>query len=198
MIPDLSDVLDLLISDATGSMSVAIPGVIAKVVSSNVADVAPAIQKQQGTQDGAVLLRDLPVVPSVPVLFPGGAGCGIAWDLAVGDPVMLIVCDSDPAPWFASAKKGVPQDTRPHHISNAIALPIGISVGTKGRTIRLDFASCEVGGNVPLATAAKVLAELTKIKTAAAGSGGSGDAFAAAVAALSFTSPASASAKGAA
>lgn len=195
MTPDLLETLELLIRSYTDQIRVSLPGEIVSY-SGGFADIQPALQIPQESEDGGVTFRPLPILPKVKVLFPGGGGVRMSWIPQKGDAVILIVQDSDPNLWISKGGKQSSWDPRMHHISNCVAIPISRTDSEDGGDFSMSGGSFALGGTSPLAISSKVLTELTKIKTAATASA-DGDSFRAAVAALSFSDPKATKVKGA-
>lgn len=111
-------------------------GMPARVVSYDAstqrADVRPVVQRTVPRVDGGTHLEDLPVIRSVPVLWPGGGGFAIHCPLAAGDDVYLLIPEQDPQSFLESGTPGAPIDHRRHHLAGAFALPV---VRHRGRAI---------------------------------------------------------------
>lgn len=74
----------------------------------------------------AIVTEALPPLPDVPVLYPGGGGASIVWDLVPGDAVWVVVADRSIAEWKATGRDDVePQSPRRWDLSDAVAIPAG-------------------------------------------------------------------------
>ncbi|MBI4815173.1 MAG: hypothetical protein HY791_02870 [Deltaproteobacteria bacterium] len=75
-------------------------------------------------ENGAEVPQHMPQLVGVPVVFPGGGGWELRWDLVPGDIVFLAFAERSLDRWKSSPK--IEQDpfwVRKHHISDAIAIP---------------------------------------------------------------------------
>ncbi len=97
--------------------------------------VKPQIQYPIQQPDGSIEYEELPVISSVPVLFPRTAGWFIAFPFDVGDTVLVVVTELSFAHWRETAGDAVTYsgDQRRHHLSNAVAIP-GLFVTQKALT----------------------------------------------------------------
>lgn len=86
-----------------------------------VADCAPLLQAKVETEAGFETVS-LPVVPNVPVVFPGGGDFRVTFPVKPGDVVLLVFSEASLDRW--QAMDGVqPADGRRHHLADAIAIP---------------------------------------------------------------------------
>lgn len=91
------------------------------------ADVKPLVQITYYDESGAAVTESLPVVPNVPVVFPGAGGFRITFpvkaDDQTGDTVLLVFAEGSIDRWLASGGNDVdPQDERRFHLSDGIAI----------------------------------------------------------------------------
>lgn len=64
-----------------------------------------------------------PIV-NVPVVFPGGGGSSLTFDLKKGDPVLVIFAERDISRWLAGGAQDVePVDPRRHALGDAFCIP---------------------------------------------------------------------------
>jgi hypothetical protein len=123
----------------------------------------------------------LPILPSVPVIWPSGGGHFIHWPLSAGDTVLVVFCETDLNAWRESGGVADPGVATRHGLSGGVALPglrtrgnpIGAADGTYGRLgldggVVIEFRSGEirVGGAQALAQSAQVETHLAAIKVA--------------------------------
>lgn len=81
-------------------------------------DVTPSESK-------GFILEPLPILPEVPVLFPGGGGFKLHWPLNAGDEVLILCTRQSLRAWYATGKVGGdPGDVGQHSLANALAIPI--------------------------------------------------------------------------
>ena len=104
---------------------VAYPGRVQSYnASTQTADVVPLIRQQVPQPDGSYALEELPVVPSVPVVWPRVGGWFVAMALVPGDTVQLVVNTSAIGHWRAGDGSVTdPGDLRRQHLSHAVAIP---------------------------------------------------------------------------
>jgi len=155
--PSLARVLDLAIRGILDDVRVSLPGrVVSYDKATQRADVQPLIKDGYPGEDGTRKTESLPVVPDVPVAFPGAGGYHETFPISKGDTVLLVFCSSSIARWKASGTTGEidPGDDRHHAIPDAIAyagvrassiagVPDGAWVITvpSGKQLRLGSAS---------------------------------------------------------
>jgi hypothetical protein len=144
-------------------------------------EVQPLTRRPVTDEDDAVTYADAEPVANVPVLFPGGAGFSLAWDLAAGDVVLLAYLDFSPAGWRERGITSDAGDARQLGPSYPVALPWyrpgggagelddGPGLGIPGNAARLTFHTSHVqvgNGADYVALAGLVATELGKIATA--------------------------------
>jgi len=124
--PAIEEVLDEAIEARLESVQTAMPG---RVVSFNgdncTASVQPTIKQVHRREDGTEVASTLPVIPNVPVIFPGsGSGYAITFPIKKGDSVLLVFSSSNLDTWkFSGNKLIAPKNFKPHQLGNAIAIP---------------------------------------------------------------------------
>jgi hypothetical protein len=125
--PSLTEVINLHIDNALMEVNVCLPGkIVAYDAAKQVADIQPQILST--FVDGSTL--ELPVIPSVPVVFPRANG-GTTYmhiPLAVGDDVTLIFSQSSLDNWKTQGGLQEPGDVRKHHLTDAFALVGGSAI----------------------------------------------------------------------
>lgn len=109
-----------------------------------VADVVPQVRHPWPQPDGTYVFEDLPVLPSVPVVFPRMGKWFLAFSVEAGDAVQLIYDSAAPGAWRRQADSGAtgldrvrelknPATLQRHHLSNAVAIP---GIDTYARALR--------------------------------------------------------------
>lgn len=84
------------------------------------ATVQPAVRTRLA--DGTT--QAPPAIARAPVIFPGAGAASITWDLAPGDPVLLLVAQSSIDEWQARGGRDVvPGDPRRFDAADALVLP---------------------------------------------------------------------------
>lgn len=72
--------------------------------------------------DGSFL--DIPVLPDVPVVFPGGGGWELTFNITTGDTLLLVVASSSVDEWKLDGNPASkPKSKRNHDVSDAFAMP---------------------------------------------------------------------------
>lgn len=84
------------------------------------AKVKPQIQE---VQDSSGKYRPLPVVPGVPVVFPGGAAASLTMPLAAGDTGLLVFTKHALEVWLSRGGDVAPGDPRLFDLTDAVFLP---------------------------------------------------------------------------
>lgn len=88
------------------------------------ADVVPLIRQQVPRSDGGYDMEELPVVPSVPVIWLRSAGWGMSLKIRPGDTVQLLCNTSAIGHWrVGSGDVTDPGDLRRQHLAHAVAIP---------------------------------------------------------------------------
>lgn len=124
--PTLGELIDLGAEEALARCFTALTGkVVAYDATTRTADVQPLTQRSIARDDGSILLEDLPVLPSVVVVFPMSGPFSITFPIEVGSVGLLLVLSDNDAQW-RTAGAGTPTDPgdlRRFHLSCARFLP---------------------------------------------------------------------------
>lgn len=115
-------ILDARLTD----LHTALPGRVRSYdAATQTADIEPMIKRgvPTGGEEDDVVLEALPVLPSVPVLFPSGGQCFVTFPLAVGDPVLLVFSERDTSHYRATGAVADPGVPTMHGLSGAVAIP---------------------------------------------------------------------------
>lgn len=160
--PTLGGVIRGLIEEGLGDVNVAIPGrVEAFDPASARASVQPLVRRPYVTEDGTRGVERLPVIPDVPVIFPGSGPYSLRWPVAVGDTVLLVFASASLDQWLPRGGEVDPGDDRRHALSDAVAIP-GLRdfahphSGGASKTIEFTPSEIRVGGSQALATKADI------------------------------------------
>jgi hypothetical protein len=198
----LTDAIRLAVGAALASTHVAFPArVEAYDSNAQTVDVLPQIERATRAIDGSVLREDLPIVAAVPIAWPRSGAFGVIFPLAVGDHVLVVVCDRNIGEWRRTGSAGDPKDVGVHVLDGAVAVPglfpssgavgaehvtdhlvIG-ALGAGGAGIHVRSGEVRLGGDAGtnlVALANKVDLELGNISTTLAsltGGGGSAATF---------------------
>ncbi len=144
----------------------ALPGKIVKYdESTQKADVQPLIKERYTDESGAQQSRELPVIPSVPVQFPGAGGYRITFPVAVGDTGLIMFAEASLDKWLVSGGTVDPADERRHDLTDAVFLPglrdFGHALTSAptdratfgkddGLQIHVDGSKIRIGSNSPI------------------------------------------------
>lgn len=125
----------------------AMPGTVESFdAATQTADVRPALTRRVPGPDpeGPDTHEALPVLPCVPVLYPGSSAFGIRWPLARGDRGLLVFAERDIGRWAQQGQDGDPQVSTPHSLAAAIFIPGDFS--RVGKWANLPADAVTVGG----------------------------------------------------
>jgi hypothetical protein len=111
----------------------ALPGIVQSFdASAMTCVVQPSIQGRLTAVDGAETLVDMPLLPDVPVVFPGGGGCTLTFPVKAGDECLVIFAARGIDYWWQSGGVQKPAETRRHDLSDGFAI---IGPRSKARAI---------------------------------------------------------------
>ena len=132
--------------EIAGKMHTAIPAKVSKYDPSGPSIEAQPVVKKVA-QDGTVL--EMPVIVSVPVMFPRTNRFHLSFPIDVGDTVLLIFSERGISEFLQSGKDEIPQDVRKFSMTDAIAIPglFGLKKGSKiidGKKFELIFDSAKI------------------------------------------------------
>ncbi|MEZ2410563.1 Gp138 family membrane-puncturing spike protein [Bosea sp. RCC_152_1] len=82
----------------------------------------PAIKAYQLQPDGTSKAVDYPVIPDIPVQFPGAGGQTMTFPVSAGDECLLNFCSRSQDSWQQSGGTQVPMDAGGNNLSNAFAM----------------------------------------------------------------------------
>lgn len=124
MTPTFLEVLEQFTSNKLKGVNVALPGRVVSYDASKLrADVQPLIKRAYENEEGERATESFPIVPSVPVVFPGAGAYRITFPVAAGDTVLLVFASSSLDVWLSEGGEVDPLDDRRHATSDAIAIP---------------------------------------------------------------------------
>ena len=87
------------------------------------ADIEPLIHDTWEAEDRTNQTGPLPVIPSVPVCFPGSGAFRVTFPVAKGDTGLIIFCARSIDRWLSEGGSVDPQDDRTHDLSDAVFVP---------------------------------------------------------------------------
>ena len=140
------DVVRALLEQQSLETHVAIPGRIQSYdPATQTADVLPMVRQPVPQPDGTYLHEDLPVLPSVPVIFPRVGRWFVAMGVAPGDAVQLLVNSAAIGAWrTGDGRAADPGDLRRSHLAHAVAI---VGLDTRANALRLAPSSGMVLGH---------------------------------------------------
>ena len=105
--------LDALKQELLSFLHCALPGTVVSFdPETQTAEIQPAVKV------GSLLF---PVLPDVPVFFPGSRECAITWPVSPGDECLVVLADADIDAWFETGEASVPRSARKHSLSDGFA-----------------------------------------------------------------------------
>lgn len=124
---DLTDVVRAAIDTRLAAVHVSIPATVVSYSSArNTATVRPRVKRLVPTRvDGEFVSEQLPDIHDVRIAWPAGGGSYLVMGLTAGDPVELIVSDTDPSTARESGEVSEPADVRRHSLAHCWAIPGG-------------------------------------------------------------------------
>lgn len=165
----LEEALTRILDSRLADVHTALPGRVESYdASAETVDVRPLIRRAVPDADGETVLEDLPVIPSVPVLWPGAGGCFITFPLAVGDDVEIVFQERDTDQYRASGNLADPGVLATHGLSGAMAIPCAVreAVGADATHVKIVLPGgkeLHVGGD---SDAAALASRVKSLETA--------------------------------
>lgn len=97
--------------------------------------VQPAVAGRVTDETGKTSSVNMPLLPDVPVVFPGGGGFTLTFPVASGDECLVVFASRCIDAWWQSGGIGEPMEPRMHDLSDGFAL-----VGVRSQPHRLSPA----------------------------------------------------------
>lgn len=121
--PTLEEVIRLALTDNQSRLHVSLPGRIESYdETTQTATVKPLIKDSFITEENEDVVEELPVINSVPIIFPRGGGFFITFPLVQGDHVHLVFNERSIDKFQNSGGEDTdPVDLRMHNLSDAVA-----------------------------------------------------------------------------
>lgn len=137
------------INSALNDVHTAIPGIIMSFnKDERTAEVQPAIKRVFINNDGEPEAHDLPPCLDVPVVFPGGGGFELLFNVQEGDECLLIFSERCIDGWYETGDTAEPYDLRRHDLSDAFAI-VGVkSKPSLEQAIQVPDSGALLGGQV--------------------------------------------------
>lgn len=121
---DIVDVIQAALDARQAGVHVAMPARVTRYDSATQrVDAQPLVKQGYVSESGERVPERLPVVPGVPVAFPGSGKSRITWPVAVGDTVLLVFASCSLERWLAHGGEVDPVDDRRSALSDAVAFP---------------------------------------------------------------------------
>lgn len=119
MSPSLADVIRAFVREGAADLHVSIPAKVVRVeLDKGLVDAQPLVKEVLEGQAVSV-----PVIPNVPIVWPGAGGFRLTFPIVAGDVVLLVFADRSLDLWLSKGGEVDPQDPRRHALSDAIAIP---------------------------------------------------------------------------
>lgn len=117
----LADIVDQAITTYLSGVHTCMPGVIVDYQSDKkTATVQPTVKLKYKTDE----IVSMPLISSVPVIFPGSSDAIMHFPLAKGDGVLIVFSESSLENWIAAASGEVePGDDRKYNLTDAFCIP---------------------------------------------------------------------------
>lgn len=136
----LAEVVRAGIEAAKADLHTCLPAIItAWDPATQLADVKPVVRQHYLDEDMTLQSEQMPVIPSVPVVFPRTQSFAITFPVAVGDRCLLIFSESSTDRYLANGGTDVDDPiTRRHALDDAFALIGGWPNADKINTVETD------------------------------------------------------------
>lgn len=147
--PTLANLLRMVRDRAAAELHVCLPGRVERYdAAAGVVDVKPLLKEDATAEDGSRIVESLPVVPNVPIVFPGAGGFCVTFPVNVGDFVLLVFADRSLDKWIGSGSEVDPVDPRRHALSDAFAIPGARPTAWKNAAAATNHATIGVDGGL--------------------------------------------------
>lgn len=120
------DALRRVFESRIADIETAVPGyVVSYDATTRTADVQIATRNPIDTVDGSTVNEERELIPSVPVMFPGGGGVRVTWPIDPGCAGLLVTLKYSAQAWRqgSGAESSDARDLRKHHVSNSVFFP---------------------------------------------------------------------------
>lgn len=86
-------------------------------------DVQPLLKIAAENEQGDRVAEQLPVIPNVPLIYPGSGNFRVTFPVAQGDTVLIVFSENSLDIWLTQGGLVDPLDDRRHALSDAVAIP---------------------------------------------------------------------------
>jgi hypothetical protein len=118
-----AEALDVILARRLAEVHTAIPARVESYdASTQTCDCTPLVRSMREDEEGELVDEPLPVLPHVPVVWPGGGGFRMTFPLKKGDSVLVVFSESAIGTWQKTGNQQ-PADARRHHLADGIAIP---------------------------------------------------------------------------
>lgn len=134
---DPEEMLRVLFDGIARELWVATPGIIQSFDADAItAVVQPAIKAMVQDSAGRWVAQELPLLPDVPVYFPGGGGATLTFPVKQGDECLVVFADRCIDGWWQSGGTQLPIVPRAHDLSDGMCF-----VGFRSKARKLEAIS---------------------------------------------------------
>jgi len=119
-----------MVDEGIKGLRVAFPAAITTVLADQTVNVQPLLKVRYIGQSP----NDMPQIRHVPVIMPQGGDYRVSYPLAEGDTGLVLVADRSLDAWLSGTGQATdPQDTRSHHLADALFVPglVPVALQTK-------------------------------------------------------------------
>jgi hypothetical protein len=121
--PDLTDVLDAFEEGLLRNIHTCFPAKVESYdASKRTANLKPMVKEALRDEDDNLVSQELPILPNVPVLFPGVGPWRVTFPVSVGDWVLVLIAESSIGHVRTTGEMAEPGDLRRHSLSHAVAI----------------------------------------------------------------------------
>lgn len=162
----LQDLLSSFRASFAADLHTAMPGKVSKYdASTQKADVKPLLQSRWVDESDKQQTSEYPVIPCVPVVFPGAGKYRLTFPITTETTGMLFFCEASLDKWLISGGMVDPASDRRHDLTDAVFIPglrdFGhalksapidrLTLGDdEGLQIHIDGSSIRIGSNTPV------------------------------------------------
>lgn len=122
--PSPLDAVEIFRKSIFRDIRVAVPARVESFDASNATvDVQPLLKEEYTDESGDSVVESLPVVQSVPVMFPGAGNFRMTFPIEQGNTGLLIFTDRAMGQWLAKGGEVDPIDKSRHSLKDAVYIP---------------------------------------------------------------------------